>query len=122
MIPNIINGNVLDPAAGEIIGERSIVVENDVIVDVLEGQPSVKPDSETAYKAITSAIGRGQPTYSESTCWTSTSVSSIVNQIHPLSPSGFSTMGIRTPRSNASCDEGIPSKVGLQRGRQPVGH
>jgi len=27
MILNIINGNVLDPAAGEIIGERSIVVE-----------------------------------------------------------------------------------------------
>jgi len=46
MILNIINGNVLDPAAGEIIGERSIVVENDVIVDVLEGQPSVKPDLE----------------------------------------------------------------------------
>lgn len=46
MIINIINGNVLDPVAGEIIGERSIVVENDVIVDVLEGQPSVKPDLE----------------------------------------------------------------------------
>ncbi|MDP6498644.1 MAG: hypothetical protein QF925_12545 [Dehalococcoidia bacterium] len=44
MIINIINGNVLDPVAGEIIGERSIVVENDVIVDVLEGQPSVKPE------------------------------------------------------------------------------
>ena len=46
MIINIINGNVLDPVAGEMIGERSIVVENDVIVDVLEGQPSVKPDLE----------------------------------------------------------------------------
>ncbi len=46
MIINIINGNVLDPVAGEIIGERSIVVENDVIVDVIEGQPSVKPDLE----------------------------------------------------------------------------
>ena len=46
MIINIINGNVLDPVAGEIIGERSIVVENDVIVDVLEGQPSVTPDLE----------------------------------------------------------------------------
>ena len=46
MIINIINGNVLDPVAGEIIGERSIVVENDVIVDVIEGQPGVKPDLE----------------------------------------------------------------------------
>ena len=46
MIINIINGNVLDPVAGEIIGERSIVVENDMIVDVIEGQPSVKPDLE----------------------------------------------------------------------------
>ena len=46
MIINIINGNDLDPVAGEIIGERSIVVENDVIVDVIEGQPSVKPDLE----------------------------------------------------------------------------
>jgi formylmethanofuran dehydrogenase subunit A len=46
MIINIINGNVLDPVAGKMIGERSIVVENDVIVDVLEGRSSVKPDLE----------------------------------------------------------------------------
>ena len=31
MILTIINGNVLDPAAGRIIGERSIVVEDDEI-------------------------------------------------------------------------------------------
>ena len=46
MILTIVNGNVLDTVAGEIIGERSIVVENDVIVDVFEGQPSVEADLE----------------------------------------------------------------------------
>ena len=46
MILTIVNGNVLDTVAGEIIGERSIIVENDVIVDVFEGQPSVEADLE----------------------------------------------------------------------------
>ena len=67
--------------------------ENSVLMGVFvkcRGCPPNTPASlVTAYKAITSAIGRGQPTYSESACWTSTGVSSIVNQIHPLSPSGF---------------------------------
>ena len=67
--------------------------ENSVLMGVFvkcRGCPPNTPASlVTAYKAITSAIGRGQPTYSESACWTSTGVSSIVNQIHSLSPSGF---------------------------------
>ena len=46
MILTIVNGNVLDTVAGEIIGERSIVVENDMIVDVVEGNPRVKADLE----------------------------------------------------------------------------
>ena len=46
MILTIINGNVLDPAAGRIIGERSIVIEDDVIVDVVEGPTGVKADME----------------------------------------------------------------------------
>ena len=46
MILTIINGNVLDPAAGRIIGERSIVIEGDLIVDVDEGSTVVKADIE----------------------------------------------------------------------------
>ena len=67
--------------------------ENSVLMGVFVKYRGCPPNTlaslVTAYKAITSAIGRGQPTYSESACWTSTGVSSIVNQIHPLRPSGF---------------------------------
>ena len=37
MIIVIRNGNVFDPVAGAIVGERTVVVENDRIVDVIDG-------------------------------------------------------------------------------------
>ncbi|MCP4228427.1 MAG: amidohydrolase family protein [Actinomycetia bacterium] len=37
MIVVIGNGNVLDPQAGEVIGERTVVTEGDRIVDLIEG-------------------------------------------------------------------------------------
>ena len=46
MILTIINGNVLDPVAGRITGERSIVIEDAEIVDVVEGPAGVKADIE----------------------------------------------------------------------------
>jgi imidazolonepropionase-like amidohydrolase len=46
MILTIIHGNVLDPQADRIVGERSVVVEDGVIVDVVEGRPGVRADVE----------------------------------------------------------------------------
>jgi imidazolonepropionase-like amidohydrolase len=39
MITTITNGNLLDPVAGAIVGERTVVVEDDLIVDVAERPP-----------------------------------------------------------------------------------
>lgn len=44
MIIVIRNGNVLDPVAGEIVGERTVVIENDDIVDVVEGTSRATSD------------------------------------------------------------------------------
>jgi imidazolonepropionase-like amidohydrolase len=44
MIIVIHNGNVLDPVAGEIVGERTVVIEDDEIVDVIEGATSTTGD------------------------------------------------------------------------------
>lgn len=44
MIVVIVNGNIFDPVAGEIVGERNIVIENDRIVDIVEGAGSQSAD------------------------------------------------------------------------------
>lgn len=44
MVTVIRNGNVLDPDAGEVIGERTVVIEADTIVDVSESPYRGEPD------------------------------------------------------------------------------
>jgi imidazolonepropionase-like amidohydrolase len=45
VIVTINNGNVLDPVAGEILGERTVVIEDDHIVDIVEGHFSGSSDA-----------------------------------------------------------------------------
>ncbi len=46
MIVVIGNGNVLDPQAGELVGERTVVIEDDRIVDLIEGHYRGSADLE----------------------------------------------------------------------------
>ncbi|MDG2263121.1 MAG: amidohydrolase family protein [Actinomycetota bacterium] len=44
MIVNVKNGVVLDTATMELVGERTVVLEDDVIIDVIDGPSSVAAD------------------------------------------------------------------------------